>query len=78
MAKFKIVHDREECIGCGSCAAACPKFWEMDPDGKSKLIGSKGNALEIGEKDLKCNKEAAESCPVNVIHIKDEKGKDVV
>lgn len=47
-------------------------------DGKSDLIGAEKNAdntkqtLEIDEKDLKCNLEAAQVCPVNVIHIKNK------
>jgi len=38
--KYKIIHDREACIGCGACASVCPKYWEMDSDGKSNIIGS--------------------------------------
>jgi len=73
MAKFKIEHNRPECIGCGACAAVSPGFWEMVDDGKSsiksaKKVGDK-EEKEIDEKDLATNKEAAESCPVNVISI---------
>ena len=75
MAKYLIEHDRPNCIGCGSCAAGCPNSWEMNDDGKSDIKGGKHRAdewqeLEIDEKDFAANKEAAESCPVNVIHIK--------
>ena len=73
MAKYKIEHDRPNCIGCGACAAVAPKFWEMAKDGKSSIIsGKKVKDKEekiINEKDLAPNKEAAESCPVNVIHL---------
>ena len=31
--------------------------------------------LEIGEKDFQVNREAAEACPVNVIHIVDKDTK---
>lgn len=75
MADYRVEHDRAGCISCGACAAVCPKFWEMEPDGKSKLKGSKGNKLEIAKKDLKCNMEAAEGCPATVIHITDLKTK---
>lgn len=77
MAKYKIVHDRDVCIGCGSCAAACPDFWAMDSDGKSKLNGAKkaGSGFELQVDDLACNKSAAEVCPVNCIHIIDMKTK---
>ncbi len=79
MAKCKYQHDRENCIGCGSCAALDPKNWRMDPDGKSTLIDSKEIDAELFEKefpeeDLDKNIETAEACPVNVIHVyKDER-----
>ena len=80
MAAFKILHDRPNCIGCGACPAAAPDFWEMDQEGKSTIKGGKRmpdgtEELEIAEKDLAQNKEAAEACPVNVIHLIDLKNK---
>lgn len=48
---------------------ACPDFWSMADDGKSVLKGAVDNELEVDEKDHACNKEAADSCPVNVIHV---------
>jgi ferredoxin len=73
MGKFRIEHDRGGCIMCGACAQACPKFWEMAKDGKSRF---KGKSRTIDDKDLGCNKKAAKACPVNVIHITDlETGK---
>ena len=64
MAKYRIEYDREGCIGAGSCIGACPKNWTMAEDGKSNVLKT-----EIDEADLAANKEAAEACPVNVIHI---------
>ncbi len=75
---YKIEHDRPNCIGCGACAAVAPEFWEMDPDGKSDIKGGKRTEeggeiikeeLDIKDEDYEKNKTAAESCPVNVIHI---------
>lgn len=79
MPKFKIVHDRSDCIGCGACVAVCDKFWEMGSDGKSQLKGSKnkGGKFELEVDDLSCNKDAADSCPVNVIHLFDKAGKQL-
>jgi ferredoxin len=69
--KFKIIHDRPVCIGCGSCAAITEKFWEMNEDGKADLKGSdKKGDWEIRElDDLEYNMDAAECCPVNCIHV---------
>ena len=74
--KYKIIHDRPECIGCGACTVIADKFWEMNDDGKSDLIGGKNTEdgkqiLEIEKRDFEINLEAAESCPVEVIHIED-------
>ena len=82
MGKYVVKHDRTNCIGCAACEAVCSKHWEMSGDGKSDLKnGIKGEndliSLEITEEELQCNKEAAESCPVNVIHI-EEDGKKII
>jgi len=71
---MKIIHDRQKCIGCGSCVALCPKYWEMETDGKATLKGSKKGKdglyeLEVQKPD--CHQEAAESCPVQIISIKE-------
>ncbi len=72
MSMVKITHEREKCIGCGACVAVCPKFWEMKDDGKSHLKGSKkkGKVYELEVKDAGCNKDAANTCPVECIHVK--------
>ena len=72
MARYKIEQDHENCIGCGACVAACDKFWEMGKDGKSWIKKGK-TKLEVD--DLECNMDAAQTCPVNVIHIFDSKTK---
>ncbi len=76
--KFIIEHDRPKCIGCGVCVSLAPNFWEMNNDGKAVLKGNKKNMKEISEKDVAKNKAAAESCPVNIIHITDPEGKKVI
>lgn len=81
MAKNKVVHERNICIGCGACAATCPAFWEMADDGKSVLKGGKATGAETFElevDELGCNKDAAEVCPVNCIHIIDHTGKKLI
>lgn len=59
---MKIKLDREKCIGCGTCQAVCPKFFEMKEDGKSFVL--------IAETDkLECAESAAEACPAQCIYI---------
>jgi ferredoxin len=81
---YKIVFDRKNCIGAAACAAVAPEFWVIKDDGKADLIGNKvddnGNQFLIikesqlskeGKNVLMLNKEAAEVCPVQVIHVYD-------
>lgn len=68
----KVILDRDACIGCGSCQAVCPKYWEMVDDGKVNLLGSQkteGEKYEIELTDIGCNQQAAEACPVQCIYI---------
>jgi len=82
---MKIILEREKCIGCGSCQALCPKYFNISEDGKASIKNStrdpKTNAdsiehprqsrdndeLEINK--VGCIQEAADSCPVQCIHI---------
>ena len=51
--------DSEKCIGCGSCAAICPKVFEMNEETfKAKVISQE-----------KCEglKEAIDSCPSDAL-----------
>ena len=70
-----IIHQINKCIGCGSCVSLCPKYWQMGEDGKAHLLNSKfdpkkeAELLEIEEKNIGCNKEAEEVCPVQCIKI---------
>jgi len=71
---MKIIHDLEKCIGCGSCVALCPEYWEMRAeDGKAHLLNSKVNSETNNEEleitDVACNQEAVAICPVQCIKI---------
>ena len=64
---------RSKCIGCGSCAAVCPDFFEMVDDGLSHLKESKkeeeAETREMPESEIGCAKEAAKVCPVQIIEV---------
>ena len=66
--EFKIIQEHEKCIGCGACVSVCGENWIMGSDGKAK---PKKTLIEA--KEYKCNKEAADICPVNIISIKEVK-----
>ena len=82
--KYQIQHDRPNCIGCAACAAVAPDFWTMHEDGKSDIVGcnkrdDEWEELDIEEKDYRVNRDAADSCPVNVIHtINKETGEKII
>ena len=71
MNKIKI--EREKCIGCGSCAALCPKYFELVEDGKSHIKGASnppaGGVEELEVEKIECAEAAAEACPAQCIHI---------
>ena len=68
MLKIKI--EREKCIGCGSCAALCPKCFEIIDDGKSHIKNAtKQDVEELEVVKVDCAESAAEACPVQCIHI---------
>jgi ferredoxin len=65
MTKVKITQDHDTCIGCGACVAICPDNWQMKD---SKAVPKKTALSDAG-----CNQQAADSCPVNCIHVEVQK-----
>ena len=64
---------RTQCIGCGNCTIVCPDYFEIGNDGLSHLKGSnkegEEEVLEVAEEKAECVKEAAETCPVQIIKL---------
>ena len=56
------VNIEEGCIGCGVCVAQAPEVFEMSEN--NVAVVKAGADLAANEDKIK---EAAESCPVNVI-----------
>ncbi len=66
----KVIHERDKCIGCGACVSMCPKYWDMNDDGKSTLkegVNTEGENYELELEELECNQDAADACPVRCI-----------
>ena len=74
MTKYIVEHDRPECISCGACTAIDEEVWELDEeDGLANCLKS-----EIDEEELERNISAAESCPVDIIHIKNKETNEKI
>ena len=56
MAK-KIIVDQELCVGCGVCVNLCPDVFELQDDGKAKVISN----------DDCDHNEIINNCPVGAI-----------
>jgi ferredoxin len=76
MTKYKLIHTDEDCIGCAACTAVTPDNWKMveiEGEDKARPINP-----VVDESKLEENKEAAESCPTEAIHIEEEEsGKKI-
>ena len=72
---YKIVYNKNGCIGAGECAVIAPDLWKVGNDGQAILAGSKQNPktgnFELVISDAACEKQkkAAGSCPVAAIII---------
>lgn len=53
---------KDNCIGCGLCAAICPEVFEIGPDGQSHAKNAEEN-----EDNRDSALEAMERCPVDAI-----------
>ncbi len=72
MTLYKIVYDKDSCVGAGKCVEANPANWRLE-DGK--VVVSK---TEIDDSELKSNLDAANSCPVSAIKIvNSETGEEI-
>jgi len=68
-----IYHKESECIGCNSCVEIAPQLFQMDEDGIAVLLHktTTHGPFEVGEvfdEDASDAAEAAEACPVQIIH----------
>lgn len=63
--KWKIVVDRDLCIGAASCVALAMKTFALDAENKAIVLEGEGDLPETV-------KLAAESCPTKAIILTDE------
>jgi len=63
---MNVIIDRDECISCGVCESMCPEVFRMADDGLSEVHQQPTPDLEAA------TREAAESCPVSIIHVEED------
>ena len=67
---MKVQIDQENCIGCGSCAALAANTFELGDEGKAIVKNENGDNAETVL-------SAAKACPVSVITVIDDEGKQL-
>lgn len=65
MTDYKIIIDKNACIGAGNCVKIDPATYKL-AEGKAEILKSK-----ISDDDLKKNLNAVKNCPTNAIKIID-------
>jgi len=65
ISKVWLDETNDECISCGMCESLCGDVFEV-PD---KMVVKDGVDYNAFEGEIK---EAADSCPVSVIHVEEE------
>ena len=59
---MKVKVNKDQCIGCGACAALASNVFEIDDTGLSSVIVD-----EVAEEDKESAKDAIDSCPTSAI-----------
>lgn len=60
---MKVRIDRDGCISCGLCVQICPEVFRIADDGLAEVYHEPDEAM------AELVREAADSCPVSVIHV---------
>jgi len=76
MAQYRVVVNKDTCIGCGVCYSTCPEVFEPDDDGKSQIVSKYRSSLSqsmseglVDESVIQCAESAKDTCPVQAITV---------
>lgn len=82
---YKVIVDRNLCIGAATCVAVAPKVFELDNEGKAIILKRDGaktsdavKSTDIDDSEVNIL-NSAKSCPVDAIIITevDEQGNEI-
>jgi ferredoxin len=71
----RVTIERDTCVSCGSCYETCPDFFEESPEDSFSQVKEKfrkKGSISEGEAPADmaaCVQEAADLCPVTIIHV---------
>jgi ferredoxin len=71
---FRIIYNRNECIGAGVCASISKDLWSMDGEGRATLKGATERSsgvfvLELDDIKRKLEDSVCGSCPAGCIKV---------
>ncbi|MBS3795994.1 MAG: ferredoxin [Candidatus Thorarchaeota archaeon] len=70
---MKVTIDQDECIMCGTCEDICPEAFVLGDDDIAEVVAEyrkdEGATGEIPEELEECAWDAADACPVQIIHL---------
>lgn len=72
---MKVTIDRDDCISCAACWDECPEVFAENPDDgfsavlETYRVGGDPGSGEIPDNLGDCARRAADSCPVEIIHV---------
>jgi ferredoxin len=70
LASMRIRIDREKCVAAENCVATAPTVFEIDPDGKARL-------LDPGSVDDELLWLVAELCPTEALILESDDGEQL-
>ena len=76
MVKYRVIIDKDACIGDGICISICPEVFEFDDEGKARIVkkyreeGKEYTGLIEATEDLENSLTQAEAmCPTQAIKL---------
>jgi len=73
MGKIKIIYNRNECIGAGTCSALNKELWAMSGDGLATLKGATEKngicEVELADSEYERQCSVAGNCPSGCIKV---------
>lgn len=73
--KYRVIIDKEACIGDGICISICPEIFEFDDEGKARIVekyrvsNDYEGEVEADDELENCLTQAESMCPTQAIKL---------